>query len=110
MTRKSFVTVSIRQTQGGEERRMELGEFHSTWESGVTIGRDPRCTVVLTSEEVPPIAARVVAASNHKLLYRLPPETTFPLPPMEPPFPQYDERVDYNEFQVGPYLIRFGEI
>jgi hypothetical protein len=109
MAEKCFVSVSIRRPDpGGVSRDVELGEFHAVWEAGVSVGSDPRCTIVLP--DLPPVAVRVVAASNHKLLYRLPEGTSLPLPPVTYPVGQYDERVDYREFQVGPYMIRFGEV
>jgi hypothetical protein len=85
----------------------ELGEFHAVWQDGVSIGSDPLCTIVLP--ELAPVAVRVVGASNHKLLFRLPEGASLPLPPATRPIGRYDQRVDNGEFQVGPYRIRFGE-
>ena len=109
-SRRCFVVVSVRNsTQDDESWRRELGEFHEVWRRGISIGSDPACTVVLPSSEVAPVAVRVLAASNHKVLYRLPPGTALPLPPVSHPIDPYDERVDSREFQVGPYTIRFAE-
>jgi hypothetical protein len=109
MERKCFVKVSIRTAEpGGFLRDLELGEFLAVWTKTVSIGSDPGCTVVLP--DLPPVAVRVVAASNHKLLYRLPEGTRLPLPPVTSPLPEYDNRVDYRAFTVGPYLIQFGEV
>ena len=55
------------------------------------------------------MAARVIGALNHKLLYRLPEGATLPLPPVPRPAGRYDQRVDNGEFQVGPYWIRLSE-
>jgi hypothetical protein len=108
MVQKSFVSVSINRPEPGAfSRETELGEFHAVWKEGVSIGSDPGCTIVLP--DLPPVAARVVAASNHKLLYRLPEGTSLPLLPVRRPVVGYDERVDYREFQVGSYRISFGE-
>jgi hypothetical protein len=107
--RKCFVSVSIRRADPGSfTRDAELGEFHAVWGAGVSVGSDPRCTIVLP--DLPSVAVRVVAASNHKLLYRLPEGTSLPLPPVTRPVGGYDARVDYAEFPVGPYMIRFGEV
>jgi hypothetical protein len=109
MGRKSFVLVWIRSCDPGSlSQHAELGEFHAVWKAGVSIGSDPRCTIVLPN--LPPVAARVIAASNHKLLYRLSEDVSLPLPPVTYPVAAYDARVDYGEFQVGPYMIRFGEV
>jgi hypothetical protein len=105
--RKCFVSVSIRDSDR-PSRETELGEFHAVWKDGVSIGSDQACTVVLPG--LAPVAARVVGASNHKLLYRLPEGTSLPLPPVPRSLGPYDERVDYREFRVGPYVIRFGEV
>ena len=109
MVRKSFVSVSIRRPDPGSfTRDAELGEFKEVWKAGVSIGSDPRCTIVLP--DLPPVAARVVAAPNHKLLYRLPEGTSLPLPAETPSIGRYDERVDHREFQVGPYTIRLDAL
>lgn len=109
MERMCFATVSVREAEATTSPpTVELGEFHSVWRDGVSIGSDAGCTVVLIG--LAPVAARVVAASNHKLLYRLPEGTSLPLPPITFPVAHYDERVDYREFRVGQYLIRFGEV
>ena len=109
MDRKCFVSVSVRGTSSESvPRTSELGEFHAVWKNGVSIGSDPRCTVVLP--ELAPVSARVIAASNHKLLYRLPQSTSLPLPPVTFPVDRYDERIDYREFQLvrtGFVLARF---
>lgn len=109
MNNKCFVSISIRGPAADSPTLdTELGEFGVVWPNGVTIGSDPRCTVVL--QELAPVAVRVLAASNHKLLFRLPEGTSLPLPAPTRPIGHYDQRVDYREFQVGPYWIRFGEI
>jgi hypothetical protein len=109
--RRCFVYVSVRNsTQASESWRNELGEFHEVWARPVYIGRDPACTVVLPASEVAPVAVRVAAASHHRLLYRLPPETTLPLPLGSFPVGPADEIVDSRDFQVGPYTIRFSEV
>ena len=109
MDRKCFVSVSVRGTSSKSvSETSELGEFHAVWKNGVSIGSDPRCTVVLP--ELAPVSARVIAASNHKLLYRLPGSTSLPLPPVTFPVGRYDERIDYREFSAGPYWICFGEV
>lgn len=88
--------------------RIHLGEFHQVWRPGINIGSDPRCTIVLP--DLPPVAARVRAASNHKLLYLLPQGTNLPLPPDTFPVRGYDARVDGNWFPVGEYWIHFEEV
>jgi hypothetical protein len=109
MARKCFATVSIRGVEPvASSQDVKLGEFHAVWKEGVSIGSDAGCTVALPG--LAPMAARGVAASNHKLLYHLPEGTSLPLPPVTYPVRRFDERVDYREFQVGQYLIRFGEI
>lgn len=108
MEQKCFVSVSICGLDPGTSSRdVVLGEFHAVWEAGVSIGSDPNCTVVLP--DLAPVAVLIIAASNHKLLYRLPEETSLPLPPRGPGLPpgDYDQRVDDREFHVGPYKIRF---
>jgi hypothetical protein len=109
MQGKCFVSVAVRgPSADSPTTETELGEFRSVWEEGVTIGSDPRCTVVLP--ELAPVAVRVVAASNHKLLFRLPEGTTMPLPPVTRPVGGFGSRVDYREFPLEPYWIRFGEV
>lgn len=109
MRGKCFVSVAIRgPSADSPATETELGEFRTVWDEGVTIGSDSQCTVVLP--DLPSVVVRVVAASNHKLLFRLPEGTTMPLPPVTRPIGGFGSRVDYREFQVGPYWIRFGEV
>ena len=108
MEQKCFVVVSIRGLDLiAASRDVVLGEFSAVWQNGVSIGSDPRCTVVLP--DLASVAVRIIGASNHKILRRLPEETSFPLPPVSA-LASSDERVDNREFQVGPYCIRFGEV
>lgn len=109
MEQKCFVTVSIRAIliPGVSSRDVVLGEFHAVWYAGVLIGSDPSCTIALP--DLAPVAARIIAVSNHKLLYRLPKETSLPLPPVTSALGPY-ERVDGGEFEVGLYRICFGEV
>jgi hypothetical protein len=86
---------------------IELGEYREVLKEGVSIGSDPRCAIVLP--ELAPVVVRVIGASSHKLLYRLPDGATFPLPPVARPVGRYDQRVDNGEFEVGPYRIQFSE-
>ena len=88
------VLVRIRRPEAGAEvRTIDLGAFHAAWGSGVTLGSDPGCTVILP--DLPPIAARLTAASNHRYLQV---------------FPQgVSRRVDRQEFGLGPYRIRIIE-
>ena len=105
MERRCFVSVSIRGVEAATASRdVELGEFHAVWRDGISIGSDPSCTLVLS--ELRPVEALLVGASNHRLLYRLPEGTSLPV---SKPLGRYDVRVDYREFQVGPYLIRVSE-
>lgn len=107
MDRKCFVSVSIRGLDPGVvSREVVLGEFHDLWRDGVTIGSDSSCSVVLPG--LAPVEVLIFGVSNHKLLYRLP-EGDFPFPPFGSQG-NYDKRVDYREFQVGTYMIRFGEV
>lgn len=55
-------------------------------------------------------AVRIFGACNHKLLSHLPEGTYFPLPPVTSAYDLSAERVDNEEFQVGPYRIRLGEV
>ena len=108
MEQKCFVSVSIRGLDpGASSRAVVLGESHAVWEAGVSIGSDPNCTVVLP--DLAPVAVRIIGASNHKLLYRLPDGTSLPLPPVFSVLGP-EERVDGREFQVGLYRICFGEV
>lgn len=108
MARTCFVAVAIRGPKADDpERMIELGEFHATWKPGVLIGSDPGCTIVLP--ELPPVAVRVRAASNHKVIYRLPEGTTVDEARVDPDRP-YDQRVDHSRFDVGPYKIVFGAV
>jgi hypothetical protein len=108
LAKKCIASVSIRGPSPDSPSTVtELGEFYAVWQDGISIGSHPRCTIVL--HELPPVAARVIGASNHKLLYRLPEGASLPLPPVTRPVGHYDQRVDYGEFQVGPYWIRFDE-
>ena len=108
MDRKCIVSVSVRgPTPDSLSTVTELGEFYAVWQNGISIGSDPGCTIVL--HELAPVAARVIGASNHKLLYRLPEGTSLPLAPITDPAGRYDERVDCREFKVGQFWIRFDE-
>ena len=72
MAKKCFVSISVRGPYPeAPPRDTELGEFQAVWKGGVSIGSDPDCTVVLP--ELAPVEVRVVAQSNHRVLYRLPP-------------------------------------
>jgi hypothetical protein len=107
MSEECFVSVSIRgSSPDSPSRESELGEFSAFWKNGVTIGSDPRCTIVL--HELAPVAACLTAGSNHKFLHYLPEGASLPLEEHE--LYQSDVRVDYNEFQIGPYWICFGEV
>lgn len=108
MVRECYVTLTVSSLNGNSMPPRELGEFQSTWKPGVSIGSDAGCDVVLS--ELAPVAAVVLAASNHKLLYR------HGSPGFDQarnysggPVPPYEERVDYREFNVGGYVLRFGE-
>jgi hypothetical protein len=109
MNRIGLASVSVRgPSPAASETEIVLGEFHAVWKDGVSIGSDPGCVVVLPG--LPRVAARVVAASNHKLLFRLPPDASLPLPAPSSPVGRYAERVDNREFAVGAYRLRFGEV
>jgi hypothetical protein len=99
MTCMMVVSVSVCGPDLGDRGRdIELGEFGSTWMTNdVLIGSDPRCDIVLP--ELSAVAARVTAASNHKLRYRQPANAQQPL-----------TRVDDRAFDLGPYSIRFCAI
>ena len=105
--RACVARVTVRDAQGAILAERDLGEFGAVWSAGVSIGSDAGCTVVLPG--LPPVAVRVLAAANHKLLYRLPPGTGLPLPPPTWPMPQRGERVDHAPFRVGPYEVSFSE-
>src|SRR5262245_20985671 len=108
MAEKYFVKATIGVADSiATPMYVELGEFHAVWKNGVSIGSDPGCTLVLKG--LAPVAARVVAASNHKVLYRLPEGTTLPLPPVPFPLGKYDSRVDEGEFKLGEYVISVSE-
>ena len=108
MGRKCILSVSIRGPSADSPLAVtELGEYCEILKEGVSIGSDPRCTIVLP--ELAPVAVRVIGASNHQLLYRLPDVVTFPLPAVARPLGRYDQRVDNGEFAVGPYRIQFSE-
>lgn len=83
-----------------------LDDFYSVWSQGITIGSDLECTVVLHSSEIPPVAALMKAASNHKFFQLLPPGTKLPLNIADYPLGQ---RVDYSPVQVGHFKITFSE-
>ena len=108
VNRTCFVTATI----GHEDRRptttLDLGEFHTVWRKGVRIGSDPACEVCLP--DLAPVAAVLLAASNHKLLY-LPGSPGFAaaLDRKDGDLPHYDARVDYSVIPVGPYTVQFGE-
>ena len=108
MGRKCSLSVSIRGPSADSPLAVtELGEYCEILKEGVSIGSDPRCTIVLP--ELAPVVVRVIGASSHKLLYRLPDGATFPLPPVARPVGRYNQRVDNGEFEVGPYRIQFSE-
>ena len=107
VSRECVVTLSITPADGGEPTTRELGGFREVWRKGVSIGRDGWCDVSLPG--LAPVAAIVLAGSNHKLLYL----------PGSPGFaeafghaggqiPEYDARIDYSVFVLGPYRLQFG--
>jgi hypothetical protein len=109
MAGQYYVTVTVTPPNGDAMPPRELGELRSTWNRGISIGSDAGCNVVLSG--LAPVAAIVLAGSNHKLLYR------YGSPAFEQakdytggPLGPYDERVDYREFYVGDYLLRFGHV
>ena len=108
MVQSCFVTLSITTPQGEVLPPKKLGEFKATWTGGVSIGSDVNCDIVLNG--LLPVAAIVLAASNHKLLYRH--GTSNFAKAVEyagGPIPEYDQRVDYRSFDVADYTLQFGE-
>jgi hypothetical protein len=116
MARQYYVTLTVTPPNGDAMPPSELGEFHSTWNRGISIGSDAGCDVVLSG--LAPVAAIVRAASNHKLLYRLGSpgfeqyyreRSTGRYTEIDGRIAPYDERVDYREFYVGDYVLQLGE-
>lgn len=89
----------------GTEHRLVLGDFHEVWTSGVTVGSDPDCTIELPG--LPQVAVLVFGLGNHKLMVNLPPEARLPVARESS---NYDRRVDYGPFEVGRYVVQFGEV
>lgn len=108
MGKEYFVTVHVTRVDEGFTATRELGEFSATWRKGVTIGSDEQCDVCLPGLD--PVAAVVLAASNHKLLYRAgSPGFEHARAASRKELPDYDARIDYSTFTVGPYALQFGE-
>lgn len=107
MASHSIATLRIRARDGGDELVRELGEFHAVWSKGVTIGSDAQCDVSLPG--LAPVAAVAVAMSNHKVLYLAGSPGFAAACSDSADLPDYDERVDYSPFEIGPYRLQFGE-
>lgn len=108
MSRVCFVTVAVSRVHGGAATTRELGQFHAVWRKGVSIGSDGQCDISLPG--LAPVAAMVLAVSNHKLLYLAgSPGFALACDYDDGPLPRYDARVDYGSFEVGPYRLQFGE-
>jgi len=117
MALQCYVTFTVTSPNDDAMPPRELGEFHSTWSRGFSIGSDAGCDVVLSG--LAPVAAIVRAASNHKLLYRhgspgfeqyYRERSAGRYTPIDGRIAPYDERVDYRDFYVGDYVLRFGEV
>lgn len=57
MTEHAPVVAEIRNHETGETIRIPLGSWRDVWSQGVTIGRDPSCTIVLEDDRVSDISA-----------------------------------------------------
>jgi hypothetical protein len=103
-----LVTVSVTPVNGGETTTYVLGEFRAVWRKGVFIGSAERCDLRVPG--VPPIAAVLLALSNHKLLY-LPDDEGFAQARnfTGGEIPDHGVRIDYAAFPVGAYRLQFGE-
>lgn len=108
MSRTCFVTVAIGHADGRPTTTCDLGEFHTVWRKGVRIGADPSCQVPL--DALPPIAAILWAASNHKMIWRAgEPGFDAALARDGGPLTTGGERVDYSVIRLGPHTVQFGE-
>lgn len=107
LSRDCFVTVSITRVDEGFTAARELGEFHGVWRKGVSIGSDEACAICLPG--LAPVAAVVLAVSNHKVLY-LPGSANFELARNHAGgrVPDYDARIDHSGFHLCAYHLQFG--
>lgn len=104
----SSVKVSITRVDEGFTSTRLLGESRAIWRKSVTIGSAETCDVCLPG--LPPVAAVVLGVSNHKLLYRVGSKGfEEACQPVLKSLPDYDARVDYSPFEVGPYTIQLGD-
>lgn len=110
--KRCYVTAEVCSVApGGPSWTVEIGEFEKVYDwarGGISIGSDPRCMLVLDLPEVPPLAGCVIAASNHRLFYRLEPGATLPLPQVTIPLGEYESRD--REFRIGPFLVGISDI
>jgi hypothetical protein len=101
------VQVHVRDDSTGAEWAVELrGGFCSIWKDGLSIGTDPDCRVVLEGSAIAGKEARALRLSIHLMLEALGPATQFrgdPVPPGKM------VRVEYTEFQIAHYTLRFTD-
>lgn len=109
MERKCFATVMITSPQGVTMPPKSLGEFMTVWRKGVKIGADAGCDVAL--DGLPPVAAIVRAASNHKIIYQHD-SPTFHAATVYTggPIPPFGQRIDNRPFELHGYVVQFGEV
>lgn len=108
MEERCFATVKITSPEGVSTPAKSLGEFMEVWRKGVTLGGDAGCNVVL--DGLPPVAAIVRAASNHKLLYHSDsPSFRAATEYIRGPIPPFGERIDNQPFELHGYVVEFGE-
>jgi hypothetical protein len=78
----TIVAVRILDSRTNTEAHKTLGQYLDVFTApGLTIGRDPSCTIVLSSPKVPTVAISIVAQGHHLFRAFLSANATLPLDP-----------------------------
>ena len=104
---QNYVYIKVQDTHNGQDSIHYIGEFHSVWEKGITLGSDPQCDVVLHDPKVQShsVQAILVARSNHRFLRFFPDGKSLPIPDTMRTYTQDASRVDRHPFQLGSLLL-----
>ena len=107
----STVTAYVLDTRTGVEAPTPLGSYAEALGAPcLTIGSDPRCSVVLADPDVAPVAATFRARGHHLYFARLKEGATFPVEVEAVPYRRLRFGYDHAEepLTIGPYVVRLS--
>lgn len=106
----ALLTLRIEDTRTGQVEERILGDWYQCLgDEGVLIGSAEDCTVRLVAEGVAAYHARYVALGHHRFLDIIAGDTKVPHSPRGGARARHHQRVDYSPFNIGPYILCFGE-